>query len=76
MRGVQQGFMDIQTYMTKKKLRDGDMAELLDCNKTTVWRIRTGDTYPSPDLLEKIFEVTGGKVTANDFFHQKETKHG
>jgi len=73
---MQQGFMDIQTYMTKKKLRDGDMAELLECNKTTVWRIRTGDTYPSPDLLEKIFEVTGGKVTANDFFHQKEPNNG
>ena len=63
--------MNIQTYMDKKKLRDGEMAELLGCNKTTVWRVRTGDTDPSPDLVKKIFRVTGGKVSANDFFHPK-----
>ena len=74
MRVVQQGGMDIQTYMDKKKLGDGEMAELLSVNKTTVWRIRTGDTTPSPILLKKIFEVTGGKVTANDFFHPKESQ--
>jgi len=69
MRGVQQDPMNIQTYMDKKKLRDGEMAELLGCNKTTVWRVRTGETDPSPDLVKKIFDVTGGKVSANDFFH-------
>lgn len=62
--------MNIQTYMDEKKLGDGDMAELLSVNKTTVWRVRTGDTAPSPDLLRKIFEITGGQVTANDFFHE------
>lgn len=66
---MQQDLMNIQTYMDKKKLGDGEMAELLSVNKTTVWRIRTGDTTPSPRLLERIFDVTGGKVSANDFFH-------
>ena len=66
---MQQDGMNIQTYMDKKKLGDGDMAGLLGVNKTTVWRIRTGKTRPSADLLGIILDVTGGKVSANDFFH-------
>lgn len=62
--------MNISDYMTEHDLKDGDMAELVDHDRATISRVRRGVTKPSDILIKRIFKVTGGAVTANDFFHE------
>jgi len=36
-------------------------------DRTTLWRYLTGKRIPQPKMLQKIYEVTDGKVTLKDF---------
>jgi transcriptional regulator with XRE-family HTH domain len=54
--------------MEREGLNDADMAAKADCDRTTILRVRTGKNKPSPQLMEKIAEVTGGLVQPNDYF--------
>jgi transcriptional regulator with XRE-family HTH domain len=54
-------------WMEENQVSDRDLAERLGVDYTSVGRIRRGVYRPSWDVLEKLFEVTGGKVTPNSF---------
>ena len=60
--------MTLKAYMVEKGLRDEDFAALAGCDRTTIYRIRTKGQRPSPSLMAKIAEVTGGLVQPNDFY--------
>lgn len=59
--------MKLTAYLQERKLSVEAFAELVECDPTTIWRAATGRSIPRRALLLRIMEVTGGKVTANDF---------
>jgi transcriptional regulator with XRE-family HTH domain len=54
--------------MDERNLSDADFGALIERTRQAVHRYRTGERVPDQTTLEKIFEVTGGAVTPNDFF--------
>jgi len=57
--------------MIETDIGDQALADLIGAptDRSTISRIRRGRRMPSPELMRKICEVTGGAVTANDFIH-------
>lgn len=43
------------------------LAERLNVSQPTISRIEAGKQWPDRDLLQKIFDLTDGQVTPNDF---------
>lgn len=60
--------MTLADYLTKERLKDGEFAKLCECDRTTILRIRTGQTKPTPALMERIAIETAGLVQPNDYF--------
>lgn len=56
------------TWMSDNGKRDEDLAPLLGRDRSVVSRLRRGELRPTHELMEKIAEVTGGKVLPNDWF--------
>lgn len=63
--------MTLDDYLKSRKQDDGltepAFAVAVGIDQSTVNRLRKGG-IPSKATMERIFEVTGGRVTANDFF--------
>lgn len=59
--------MTLADYLKRKTLNDAQFGRLIGVPRQYVQRYRNGRT-PSPEIMERIFEATGGEVTANDFF--------
>ena len=60
--------MTLSDYLTREGLKDAAFAALCECDRTTIMRIRTGKTKPTPALMERIAIETGGLVQPNDYF--------
>jgi transcriptional regulator with XRE-family HTH domain len=60
--------MTLADYLSQAGMKDGDFAKLCECDRTTILRIRTGQTKPTPTLMERIAVETGGLVQPNDYF--------
>lgn len=60
--------MTLNEYLKLHGLSDGDFADLVKRERTTVMRWRKGATRPDWEALEAIHEASGGAVTPNDFF--------
>ena len=43
------------------------VAKDLNIQWTTIWRWTTGRGLPSPDMMRRVQEYTGGQVTPNDW---------
>lgn len=43
-------------------------AESIKSTATSVSRYVTGERIPEPEIMQRIFDATGGLVTANDFY--------
>lgn len=53
-----------------RKLRDLTMAQaaaMLDLTQPTISKIEAGKSWPDKSTLERIFQLTEGAVTPNDF---------
>jgi len=59
--------MQLEDYMARRNLRDGEFARLIGRSRVTVNRIRRGLIRPSWDTIREIRAATGGEVTAEDF---------
>lgn len=59
--------MKLATYLDDNSIKDADFSEQIGVSRQAVHRYREGDRFPSPKVLNRIFEVTNGEVTANDF---------
>jgi hypothetical protein len=64
--------MQLADWMHRKNLRDQAMADLLtndlvQVERSMVSRYRRRTHRPSWPVVERIIEVTGGEVTADDF---------
>jgi transcriptional regulator with XRE-family HTH domain len=60
--------MTLADYLKHKSMRDAEFARLCGCDRTTILRIRTGKTTPTPALMERIAVETGGLVRPDDYF--------
>lgn len=69
--------MKLIDYLKIKNLSEKQFSELLGCTETAVYYWATGQRRPNGKNMLRISEVTGGKVTPNDF-HQiaAEVLHG
>jgi DNA-binding transcriptional regulator YdaS (Cro superfamily) len=65
--------MTLAEYLSWKQLKDGPFAALLGVDRSAVARWRTGARVPSKDHMRRIREITGGAVTADDFFELSTT---
>lgn len=59
--------MTLQEFLTLKNLSDPDFGVLIGRDRTTVMRLRRGDTKPDWKTMEAIVSATQGEVTPNDF---------
>lgn len=60
--------MKLADYMKLKELKPEAMAEIIgDASASGVKKWMRGERRPRPSQQQRIFEVTGGNVTPNDF---------
>jgi transcriptional regulator with XRE-family HTH domain len=59
--------MKLSDYLEANGITDAEFAALIRKDRSSVTRLRSGDTKPSWDTAQKIAEVTNGVVTPNDF---------
>ena len=68
------GSMTLADYLSRQpNTTHRDFAERLDVSQVTVTRYATRKRIPRPTHLIKIYEITGGLVTPNDFFDLPDT---
>ncbi|WP_374294128.1 hypothetical protein [Sphingomonas sp.] len=60
--------MTLLEWMKSSELEIGRVASRLNCTAEAVRRYIKGDRIPSRDVMRDIFEISGGKVTPNDFY--------
>ena len=60
--------MTLKDYLASPDKSATALANACGVSVSTITRAADGATIPSRDLMNKIHEETGGKVTPNDFF--------
>lgn len=60
--------MKLTDYMKSRSITDSDMASMVPCSEGAVRKWRYGERVPRGDQIRRIAELTGGEVTANDFY--------
>ena len=60
--------MLLSTYLERKKISPGDFAQRVGVSAEAVRLYLNGKRIPRTRTMEKISEVTDGKVQPNDFF--------
>jgi DNA-binding XRE family transcriptional regulator len=66
--------MRLDDYLNRKKLTNDDFAALVGVSRQAVYYWRIGHVVPAPKQMQKIMELTEGKVRPNDFFTIPERK--
>lgn len=59
--------MRLATYLDDNKISDAAFARSIGVERQAVGRYRAGERFPEKAILLRIYEETGGQVTANDF---------
>ena len=59
--------MKLETYL-KDKQTDAAFAAEIGCSQSQINRLRRGEAFPSPEMVEKIHTATAGQVTASDWY--------
>jgi transcriptional regulator with XRE-family HTH domain len=59
--------MKLADFMKLEELTDADLAAKVNRDRSSVTRWRRGDNKPDFDALIAIHNISGGRVTAQDF---------
>jgi predicted transcriptional regulator len=59
--------MRLDAYLLQNDIEFSDFAKAIGVHRTSVYRFVKGLAFPRPSTIERIIQVTGGNVTANDF---------
>jgi transcriptional regulator with XRE-family HTH domain len=59
--------MTLNEYMERKGLSPEEFGKLIGRSRTVVYRYTKGTRTPRPAVMQKIAEVTGGKVRLTDW---------
>lgn len=70
---------DLEKWIIQKGLTDKEFSEMIGIKLNSLRRYFRRDRRPSFKILEKINKITGGAITANDFYdviiqHESESK--
>jgi len=68
--------MQFREWIDNNKKTIKEVADKLGVSEMNVYRYISGANIPRPDKMQKIFEYTGGEVTANDFYNNEREKNG
>jgi hypothetical protein len=61
--------MQLKIYLEINNITPDQFALIVGCSKDAVYKWCSGDRKPKDEILmQRIFEITGGAVTANDFY--------
>ena len=60
--------MTLSEWMYTQRIRDLEVANLVNINRATVSRLRRGERLPAPRLMKVFADVTDGWVLPNDWF--------
>ncbi|MGO8242978.1 helix-turn-helix transcriptional regulator [Rhizobium johnstonii] len=63
----------LTTWRKSKKLSQAEVAEQLGVSRWMVNRLEVGERTPSMALANRLNELSGGKVTPNDFLRKQES---
>lgn len=66
--------MKLAEYMALKGVKDREVSEGTGLHISTVCRLRKDGQIPLPQAMNAIYQFTGGKVSANDFYGHKPVK--
>lgn len=66
--------MLLRYYLHQKGLKASQFADMIDATEMAVSHYLAGKRIPAPVIMRRIYEVTKGKVTANDFYNFPDTK--
>tara|TARA_R110002167_G_scaffold142496_5_gene331260 strand:+ start:1485 stop:1688 length:204 start_codon:yes stop_codon:yes gene_type:complete len=58
--------MTLSEYMDKHQMTDQKMSEQIGVSRSAVTQYRLGDRMPRPEIMVKLVEVTGKKVSPMD----------
>lgn len=58
---------DLRAWREAQKLTRAQLGEKLGVTSVAIGRYEAG-RVPDPGVLQRLIEITGGEVTANDFF--------
>jgi hypothetical protein len=62
-------------YIKQQRITFGAFAKLIDVSTPrAVQRYTTGERIPHPEIMKRIFNETGGLVTATDFYNTQSSK--
>ena len=61
------GRAKLEAFLDTRGLSRDDFAKMTATSTLTVYRWLLGDAVPSHDAMRKIYRVTGGVVTPNDW---------
>lgn len=59
--------MRLDSYLEKNGISVESFAADIGVHRTSVYRFISGVAFPRASTIQRIIEITGGKVTANDF---------
>ena len=60
--------MRLEQYRKEQEKTQGEIANLIGVTQAAVSRYERGKQVPEPDVMSEIHRVTGGLVSANDFY--------
>lgn len=60
--------MELKSWAMIQKLKDSEVAKVLGISQSHVHKYLYEKSIPKPKLMRRIFIVTLGAVTANDFY--------
>ena len=60
--------MRLHAYLELTKETDAEFAAKVGCDRSTIYRLRKGQTKPNPALMQEIARETKGAVLPNDYF--------
>jgi transcriptional regulator with XRE-family HTH domain len=67
--------MTLHEYLKSKKLTQYAFADLIKVSQAAVYRYVNGLRIPEEEVMPRIYVVTNGAVSANDFYNlPKKTK--
>jgi transcriptional regulator with XRE-family HTH domain len=68
--------MRLDDYLVRKGISTADFARAIGVTYHAVYYWRRGETVPGTKQMQKILELTEGKVRPNDFFTMPGKKNG
>lgn len=60
--------MKLKDWLDREEISNATFAAKIERTSEAVRRYASGERVPDKETMPKIFDATGGAVTANDFF--------